>query len=120
MFSGFFSDPYILVYLFLMSKLGVKFLFSRTHNFNWNGLEWIFSPPLILTLTEGDYLSINSVRSPNLGPMVRHYALMYGFHTLQNMLNIFEAYRSHTLAIGHSVGSLVHCCTDSNFHWLWI
>ncbi len=27
------------------------------------------------------YLSINL-----LGPMVRHYALLYGFHTLQNML----------------------------------
>ena len=88
--------------------------------------------------------------------MVRHYALMYGFHTLPNMLkNLLErhvalyvykcltfkltwdldlggshrdpprgfstysgVYGSHTL--GHSVGPLVHCCLDTNFHWLWI
>ncbi len=76
-----------------------------------------------------DYLSINCVRRP----MVRHYALLYGFHTLPNMLikplreahgfvlylytkqshvPLWEvlstysgAYGSHTL--GHSVGPLV-------------
>ncbi len=27
---------------------------------------------------------------------------------------------SRICTLGHSVGPLVHCYIDSNFHWLWI